>query len=621
VTRRRLARLLLIYISLFSFGLAGSQLAAGARWKVFGWGLMVPGGGFLALADVETVHGALHIGIAGLTLLTFVAALFLWFATANIAAPPAVWILSAFAAALMDHGVPRHGPALPVVLAMFAAAITLASASVRRRRGRTQREASNAYLTEIRQRGVARVCSTDHVESASEFTPQELKLMRFLLDRALQPTTSYEGFEWLDQFQTAAVRYQLNFTGYALSMAQATRLSALGGYLDTAQRNLIDKQTDHRVWRYWALENLWGNLAVDADPVARDNVMFTGFCATQIAMYHAASGRRDYDRRGSFALRHPSGLSYGYDLPSLIDALDRERRRSAFQLVACEPNWVYPLCNTIAAAAVMAHDRMTGSGRWAMQADGFRRSLENEFIDLSGRFVPCRSALTGLALPIAGGAQPQAMPCFFLNATLPDVAQRQWMLLRRDLVDVRQPGALDRRRFWPIDTGNYRLSRAAAFAATALAAVELGDRDVAQLCLDALEEDCPPALDGDSFHRPKASVWSHAVEFFSRSGRADGFRHLIGHPRDTAPRPRISDVPYPDVLVARAGHRDGLLSAVLYPGERKGFFQLGLSGLAPRGAYVCDGTEEMSIAADAQGEATITVALAGRTEIRIRPTV
>ena len=54
-----------------------------------------------------------------------------------------------------------------------------------------------------------------------ELSAQDVKLMRFLLDRALQPLEAFDGFEWLDQFQTAAVRYQLNFIGYALSMAQA----------------------------------------------------------------------------------------------------------------------------------------------------------------------------------------------------------------------------------------------------------------------------------------------------------------------------------------------------------------------------------------------------------------
>ena len=63
--------------------------------------------------------------------------------------------------------------------------------------------------------------------------------------------------------------------------------------------------------------------------------MFTGFVAAQMAMYHAASGGRDYDKPGSFTLRHPNGQSFSYDFGALVDALDREQRRSAFALVAC----------------------------------------------------------------------------------------------------------------------------------------------------------------------------------------------------------------------------------------------------------------------------------------------
>ena len=338
VTSRRLARSCLVYLGLFSLGLALSQLSGHWGWSIFGLGLMIPGGGFLAHADLATWHGILHLGLAVLALLAFVAGLFLWFATGNVIAPPLIWLLSAMAAAIMDHGEPRHGAVLVAALAIGAAAIIAMLALLKRDRAAARRRAANAYLKQLDRRAPASHRSAGGVGSSPEFTPQDLKLMRFLLDRALQPVKSYEGLEWLDQFQTAAVRYQLNFIGYALSMAQATRLPALGGYLNTAQRNLIDKQTDHRIWRYWALENLWGNLAADPDPIARENIMFTGFCAAQIAMYHAAAGRRDYDRPASFALRHSSGRNYDYDLAALIEALDRERRKSAFHLIACEPN-------------------------------------------------------------------------------------------------------------------------------------------------------------------------------------------------------------------------------------------------------------------------------------------
>jgi Linalool dehydratase/isomerase len=613
VTARRIARLCLIYLGLCAIGVAIAEQATSAAWKVFGLGLMLPGGGFLAHGDAHGPHLAVFLVIAGI----FVASLLLWFATGNALAPPAVWLLAAIAAALMPHDALQPDAIRLVALVIAAAAgAALLVALLKWIRGAAQRRAGNRHLQTTGSETLNGFRGDSG--SAKEFSPQDLKLMRFLLDRALQPLERFDGFEWLDQFQTAAVRYHLNFIGYALALAQATRLPALGGYLDEAQRRLIAKQTDRRIWRYWLLENLWGNLRADPDPVARENIMFTGFCATQIAMYQAASGCRDFDRPGSFSLRHPAGRSFDYDFGALIAALDRERKRSAFGLIACEPNWIYPLCNTIGAAAIKAHDRMSGNDRWSAQEAPFRRQLEREFIDLAGRFVPCRSVYSGFALPMIGGAQPQAMPSFFLNATMPDLAMRQWLLLRRALLQAGKP-ALARRSFWPVDTGNYRFSRASAYAGTAMAAVELGDRDVARLCLAALEQECPAVDHEDAFYRPNASVWAHAVELCARAGAKNGFRRLIEQPHDRAGQPVISEAPYPDVLFASAQHGQGALSAVLYPGAGSGRFRVRVRGLTPDGVYACDGTEQPRIRADNSGEAMVKVAMIGRTEIRIRP--
>jgi Linalool dehydratase/isomerase len=612
ITRRRLARLGLIYAVVFAAGLLLAYSVSDPHWQAFGLGLTVPGGGFFAHADTNTTQGLVHLGTALLAVGAFAFGLLLWFATGNVIAPPALWLLFAALAALMDHGGISHHAAVAVPLGVVVGSVALFAMLVAKRaRHIARRREANLYLQH----------AALHPEPAGrdrELSAQDVKLMRFLLDRALQPVETFDGFEWLDQFQTAAVRYQLNFSGYALSMAQATYLPAFGGYLNTAQQRLIDKQTDHRIWRYWAIENLWGNLALDPDPVARENIMFTGFVAAQMAMYHAASGRRNYDRPGSFPLRHPDGRRYDYDFGALVAALDREQTRSDFALVACEPNWIYPLCNTIGAAAMKSHDRMQGSDRWLHHARRFRERLEHEFIDLAGRIVPCRSNYTGLALPMIGGAQPQAMPSFFLNATFPDIALRQWLLLRRGL--LQQGGAApDHRRFWKIDTGNYRYSRAAAFAGTALAAVEIGDREVAQACLEAIDRDCPPHSDAEGYYRPDASVWAHAVEFFARCSETNGFRRLIETPQPEERRMLLDDAAYPEVLVASAVAAHDVLTGVLYPGITAGEHEIGFSGLRPHGRYACDGMEEGEVLADRTGTAKAHVLLSGRTEIRLRP--
>src|SRR5262245_10016299 len=211
------------------------------------------------------------------------------------------------------------------------------------------------------------------------------------------------------------------------------------------------------------------------------------------------------------------------------------------------------------------------------------------------------------------------MPSFFLNATLPHIGRRQWLLLRRTLLEDGSSGRVLRSgRFWRIDTGNYRFSRAAGLAATALAAVEMGDSEVAALCLAAIDEECPARVERDALHRPDASVWAHAVEFLARSGAHNAFRRLVEQPRAVSATPALHDVPYPHVLVARAVFDDEMLRAVLYPGKRPGRYRLGLCGLVRGAAYLCDGTAERRIVADARGAAAVHVVLDERVELRIR---
>ena len=176
-----------------------------------------------------------RIGLLAIGL--FVFGLAIWFATGNVIAPPAIWLLFAVLGALMDHGPIPHHAAVAVECGVAALAVAaLALALARQVHYAARRREANRYLQHAALGPEPAIADQSH-----ELRADDVKLMRFLLDRALQPVEAFEGFEWLDQFQTAAVRYQVNFIGYALSMAQATHLPAFGGYLNTAQQRLIDK--------------------------------------------------------------------------------------------------------------------------------------------------------------------------------------------------------------------------------------------------------------------------------------------------------------------------------------------------------------------------------------------
>ncbi|HUL04733.1 MAG TPA: hypothetical protein VLV76_00265 [Candidatus Acidoferrum sp.] len=616
LTLRRLGRTFALYAALLLVAWSLIQSTAGGGLQALALGLIAPGTGFLASADPGNAQAPYAIALAGGSIVFFAAALAIWFASGNVLLPLAVWSGTALAAAIAQpllasradagawplalHWVPSG--AVFLLLSTSAASLAWHHRNLRARKHLSQRLMRAAPAI------VAPSASRDEIDL------RLLQQMRLLLDRALQPVDRFDGFQWIDQFQTSAVRYQINVVSYALSMAAHAHLPAFAGYMLTAQRNLADKLLDHRVWRYWRGENLWGNLRADPDPIPRDNIMLSGFLAAQLGYAKAASGLHDFDAPGSLVFAHPSGARYAYSLPTLVDLLVRQYEGAPYGLLACEPNWIYPLCNAVTATAIRCGDAQRGTGHWKRLEPDFRRHLESEFTTAAGRLVPFRSSLTGLAAPQVGGALMQAFPCLFLNAVLPDIARRQWLLVRDDLA----PGRA-RRALWPIDIGNYGISRASSYAAAAAAAVEMGDVEIAACLLEALDQACPLEVIGGVAHRSNASLLAHALELIARFGQADGLRSLVAAPPHAAGQagPYIKEADYSDLLVAKAVQSDGALLAVLYPGRKAGFRFLTFGGLAPGQSHVAAIGRDYRFMANGQGEARLSLPVFGRTELRI----
>ncbi|ALN75005.1 hypothetical protein [Aureimonas sp. AU20] len=615
VSRRRVGRSLLMA----GLVLAGASLlwgvSASPAWQAFALGLAFPGGGFVICGASAPAMDMTVLWIGGASAAAFGLALSLWFATGNVLGPPAVWLGAAVAASLyaLHHGclAAESGGLSVLGLTLAAGLVGLGLAFFR-----PVPVSTPGLMERPAARPIVRATA-----SPSELGDDDLARLRFLLDRALQPLDRFDGFERLDPFQSAALRYQLQFAGFALAMVQRNHLPALQAYLTDAQANLIDKARAHRVWRYWAAESLWGRGRIDPNPFAADNVMYTGFCATQIALFQAASGDRRFSVPGAFSLTHPSGRRFEADFPSLVGNIAEQHARSDFGLIACEPNWLFPVCNSIGYAAIAAHDAQFGSGVWAGMAARQQAMLRSEFTDGRGRFVTCRSSHTGLAMPAIGGVLTQLLPSFFLNATLPGLAAENWQRLRGEL--IAQTGASTRPRlgqFWPIDVGNYRFTRIAGLCGAAATAVELGDREVAEAMLDALDARYPMATSHRIGHRPDASIWSHAFEIMARCGRQDGLRDLVQNPVDPSraeTSPHISACPYPAALVAKAAALDGQLDITLVPGSGAARVSLELAGLRRSRVYRRS-DDASAFTSGPDGRASIDIHLTERRRITIR---
>ncbi len=601
VTAGRVVRLILIYLAMAATGLALAKLAPDDHWQAFGLGLVLPGGGFLAHYDLVSAFGLWHVAAALSAAGLFALGLGVWFGTGNILAPPAVWLGAAVWAASMNHGHTHPVGVMTVVVILLIFIILLCiTTAVRFVMAHRARHADNVFLSGPHVAFPAR-------ERDDEMSLDHLQRLRFAYDRALQRVEDFAGFEHLDPFQTAAIRYQVNFLAYALALSHARFTPAFGGYGRQAQINLIDKMAQPSVWSYWRLENLWGNLDADPNPLGRDNIMYTGFLGLQMALLARSTGAADFEHGKRFRLND----RLAFDAGDVYGRLISEYERSPFCLFPCEPNWIYPLCNTIGAGALLG----THAHAWDDMRDRFMAQADAEFLDAFGRFVPCRSSRTGVALPAIGGAMPLAMPCFFLNALAPEIAARQWWLLRRRLF---RNSCFDRGAFWPIDTGNYGFSRASAYTAAMLAAAELGDGQVYDACLAALDDECPSTEDRGVIHRQRASVWSHGVELMARAGHENGFRDLMARPRDHA-GPRLEGLTYPEVLVASAHVVDGGLSAILYGGKGDGVFDISVSGLKSHTNYTLHGAASGHIMAGEDGGIDFTITLKGRTVLRLQP--
>ncbi len=616
----RQRRTLLGYVALALAGFA-LALSAAPGLQAFGLGLMLPGGGFLGHFGAGLWPSLGAAASLLLSLLLFGAALFAWFGSGNILAPIAVWLGSALLAAATAPASAWAGAPWLLAAAIAAAAVVTSRSRARSRaRAIADRDRRNAHLARLAAQAPPAAARAD----AGGMPEEAAGYLRHVLDRALQPLPRFDGFDQIDQFQTASVRYQVCNFGYALAAVQYEHLPAFRGYLSQAQQNLHQKMLDHRNWKYWALENAWGNLSLDPDPVPRDNIMYSGWFGALLAEYISNTGDSRYNDQ-PLLLRHPDGREWRYTFSQLAGAVYRNFKRSRFTLFPCEPNWIYPLCNNFGGIALKIHDRLYGTRWWAEIEADYRRHFDNEFTTLDGRTLAIRSSRTGLTIAALTSVMADCVTAYFLHGILPDLARRAWEIARLDFIRVAH-GKVDLlTRGWDaIDTGNYRKSMITTYAQVGAAAGEMGDSEVLELLRQRVRAEFPRGEDDGVVVHQGVSNFAHAslLGLFSQGAGTRRDIHARGMAAETLSGPLLSAAPYPDVLVSRARNDGGELDCVLRPGRPAaagGTYPLQLSQLRPGVSYRCEGLREASVTADARGVATVHAHLPARLAFRVRP--
>jgi hypothetical protein len=594
----------------WALGLVPLVLDWSPRWKAFGLGLLFPGAGFLYTSDPI---------FFALTIIAFAISLVLWFATGNILAPPVVWLAAALGAVArvqtglwtwVEVAVPV---ALLAVVVLGVVGRRVAFSAARRRAGERNRYLAN--VTPL----PPHAAETPAIES----TEEDLATARGLLDLCLQPVDSFDGFDWVDQFQTAAVRYQLNFTSYALALLQQNRTPAFHGYLAEAQRNLIAKMQDKRVWGFWRWENLWGNLDPNPDPIPRDNIMFSAYLGLMVGAYESNTGDVRYSAPDAFAFRASPRRTFRYDFHSVTDRVHANFVRNPFGMFPCEPNWIYSACNTFGMNTLLLHDRLHDTQYASDVIENFSHSMDLEFVTPDGRVTAIRSSRLGLTIPALTSTMADAGMALFLTPSLPDAARRSWAIVRTEFVSEGADGRpqLALRGWDKLDVGNYHRSDVSPHAIVGAAAQEHGDAELVRGLFESVDAKFAPVTTDGARRYSKASTQANAMLATARFNRERGFADLVtvGPSTPTRSGPVLAEAPYPDVLVARATTDGAALDLVLRPGRGGGRQPLVLERLRPDGRYAVTGAVENELIADREGCGRLNVDLEGRAVVRVVP--
>ena len=170
---------------------------------------------------------------------------------------------------------------------------------------------------------------------------------------AFKPLDDWADWDVIEQFQTAAVRYQIDHMIYTLALQKYTRTPAFRGYQDEAMRRLIEKYQQKKVWSYWAYENLWGNLEWNPDPARKQNIMLTGFFALSLGAFQTVTGDYRHQEVGSIEFVWNEKRRYPYTYDTLCASLTSDYLKSPWGLVVCEPNWIFSPCNMRGAAGLL----------------------------------------------------------------------------------------------------------------------------------------------------------------------------------------------------------------------------------------------------------------------------
>ena len=590
--------------------------------EVFGWGLWLPGAGFIAVGGWLVLLFPIVLGLFSISMVA-------WAMSGMLVAPVLIWVLAAIAAACLAG--PELQPYTPIVVPVVTLAIVIKKFSdeFRLNRAEARRGVERMQYLDEAVSSLEVVSKDAQLSAMRELSLDELKALRYMLNLSLRPVDHFDGFTKKDNIRLAALRHQLNYISYGLAAFQCKYAPNFHGYLSRAQRFAIESLTDPDVCGYWKLESMWGKLKWNPDPVGTiDNIMLTGWSLIGISTYGANTGDLRYHERGALKFKpfKKRSVTFDHDAHSFVQSLLRNWNHCSLYLYPCEPFWSFPLSNALAFCGLVPYDRVNGTGFAASIRGAFLRTFEEEFLQADGNPKAVVSTLTGYSSLSRKNAQVELTFLLalarFTNAIHPGYARRWYALVRVEFLELVSGDLSLKGVRWEdcLDTGNYARNPGFILGSIALAAREHGDDEMAEAALRKADQLLKRVDDPDVYAFEGASAAANLNIATARWSRRNDWQELInvGPSREAIEGPLVTDCHYPRVLVARAVSDGTGLDMVLYNGEEEGIETIKIERLIPGMRYLVTGAIQTECDSDSAGIADLQVHLNGRTPVSLR---
>jgi hypothetical protein len=582
-------------------------------------GILVPGGGFFAAAS------PLSVALGVFTALFFFTAAFKTLDMfGDMLGVAVVWIGGMLGGLLANTQTPSWAPVLSVAASCIIWTYWAFRVQAQLHFFRVSRDRRlktiDAMIEKIEKFG-----DPNQEKDERELSKEAVEASRYLFDLCLDGK-GYDNFDKHFFSSLAAYRYQFSYVGYALMTLQCKYTPNFHGYLNEAQRFLIDGFTRYETCGYWKWECLLGYWKWNPDPVVKGNVMLTGWAAALIAGYEANTGDQYYENPDSlrFMPFKNRKKTYNYVLKSIIESFVNQISAESTALIPCEPHMQFPICNSYAIASILAYDRYHHSNYAEKIYEKYIRALSEEFCDPNGDMAVRRHMLTGLRFvpktALTGGNFGNISVAQPYHPVYPGLAKRCYAIVRDEVLEIKEGVAYMKETPWEkvVDMGTHVFSPGLLISLLELTALEFGDYEMASALVETEKKYL--TMSKKRFKYKDVSVCGMANLAAARWNRKNDWYDTIlkGPPPAAYTGPLLGSCSYPDVLVAKAYSSGDNLELVLYNGTGNQKADIVIERLQKNTKYRIKETRTEFIS-DSSGKAALSCVINGRTALSIVP--